>query len=267
MKKLGLIFGLLFLVACSGTETEADVMTLTTCQNDQRVITIESNEDEIVRFTINIMLSRAEFNTDFLQDADISDDDIRSVFLEFNQLEEGITFRLARLTAEYAMIEMSYDYGRISPTELAQMWDVESFDTITLEAVTASLENGNMNCVVEDVAHSERAELETQVFAPAPLQTAPTVAPTIAATLPPTEAPTEPTPTVGVINSNWINFMRHPGWVEADIILSLHIEDVVTIIDYYYNDDWASVEVETTAFSEIPQILQGFVLRAYIDPQ
>ena len=265
MKKLSLLFALLFLVACNGEEASDE--TITTCRDGERVVIIEGFEEEIVRFTVSITLTRSEFNADFLQGAEVNDEDIRMLFSDVNQLDEGITFRLARLTGEYAVIEMTYDYGMIPSDELAQMWGVPNFeDAITLSAVIASLENGSMQCEIVAVAHEEGTEaLEEETAAPTePLTEAPTE--------PETEAETEPEvvlPTIGFINSDWVNFMRHPGFAEIDIIITLFADDQVTIVDLYYNDYWASVAFETDVFSEVGALdtLHGFVLREFINAQ
>ncbi|MCL1990082.1 MAG: hypothetical protein FWG67_04245 [Defluviitaleaceae bacterium] len=157
MKKLGMLFMSLFLVACSRIEGESIV----SCVDDATtVMRIEGYDDEILRWTVSTTSSRDEFEQEVLQGVPLSQMEIIHLFARYNQRNsDGILFQIAELNNAYIVMEVVYDYTLIPIETLNSMWHVEDFENdVTLSAAIAGLEEQGLICQVAELNGEAHAE-------------------------------------------------------------------------------------------------------------
>jgi len=153
MKKLSVLFALLFLVACSGIEGES----VTRCEDGAVVTIIEGYDDAIVRWSVRTTRERAEFDQEFAPDDHLSEDDFIELFAYYNDEGiQGISVGIIELNSEYVVIEVVYDYTVISNTHLSRMWGVDDFeDSITLSMAIAGFEENDIVCEMVNMDDEE----------------------------------------------------------------------------------------------------------------
>ena len=251
MKKLVTLLVLLFLTACGEQPVEPIGEIYMRCtpptgvlaNSGETVISVRGYNDEISLWTVRMTLPRDEFDQEFLQDIDLSDDEVHELFATYNQSEiEGITFQLAELNNDYVVLAMIYDYSTIASDHLNQIWGVGSFeDVVTFSSVIAGLEELGAVCAIMEIDEVDEDE---------------------------PDEPEEDLPTIGIINIDNVSFMRHPGSMDPhDVVLRFQEDYEVTILDLYYNDEWARVTFETDAITGFSYTFVGFVRRQFINAE
>jgi len=151
MKKLAILFVVLFLVACNGTEGES----ITKCVDGAIETIIEGYNDEIVRWIVRRTITRAEFDEEFSQDMYLTDDEIVDLFAQYSSIE-GISAQVIELSSNELVVEIIYDYTVIPVAELSRMWGVDDFeDSITLSLAITGLEEENIVCEVSTTPEEE----------------------------------------------------------------------------------------------------------------
>jgi len=140
MKKLVILFLLLFLAACNPHIGESRMV----CGGDS--IVIESYNDQIRRWTLQRQLTRDEFDAEFSQGMFLTDDEIHELFDQYHSIA-GISTQVVELNSNYLIIAIIYDYTVIPVSELSRMWGVDDFeDSITLSVAISALEEEDINC-------------------------------------------------------------------------------------------------------------------------
>lgn len=151
MKKLAILSLLLFLLACNSIEGESSV----SCHDGATLIRIEGYHDEIVHWTVQTTLTRAEFDETFSQGMYLTDHEIIDLFVQYQSVV-GITAQVIELESDDLVIEINYDYTVIPVAELSRIWGVEDFeDSITLSLAIIGLEEAGMVCEISSIMPDE----------------------------------------------------------------------------------------------------------------
>ena len=163
MKKFYVLLLLLFLVACDGMSGKSYITCVEVTEGlvgsgiGQTIITIQGNDEDILVWTVNTAVTRAEFEQEFLQEAYLSDDEIHELFERYSQsVVEGVTSHIDELTNDHVVITMIYDYSMISHNDLNFIWDVDDFENVvTLSSAISGLENQGAVCEIEMIELKE----------------------------------------------------------------------------------------------------------------
>lgn len=154
MKKLGFLTIILFLTACNRMTGS----TITTCFAidaglvgdgvGQTMLEIIGRDEEIIIWTVNTTLTRAEFDVEFLDGIYLSDEEIHDLFARYNaNVITGAMVLITELTSEIVTITKIYNYENINNEQLSLLWGVDDFsDAVTLSSAIEGLMEQGANC-------------------------------------------------------------------------------------------------------------------------
>ena len=164
MKKLSILVVLLFLAGCSDNMTG---VTQTTCVDlemslvrpgvGETVITIDGDGEDIMFWRVATTLTRAEFDTEFLQGLYLSDDEIHDLFTQYSpSTMQGVIVYVSELNDDYITITQVFDYAGMSLEDLNNLWNVDDFESdVTLSAAIEGLEENGAYCTIIEIEDTE----------------------------------------------------------------------------------------------------------------
>jgi len=156
MKKLFLFAIVVVLTGCSIPRTYAT----TTCISGTDVVTINSYHEEILLWEVWTTYDRAEFESLYLPDIYMTDNEIKEVFTRYsNFAQTGITVGIIDINADEVTVFRLYDYSRISSAVLEEMWGVDDFfEEINLSVAIAGFEELGVICEIVVTSGEENGD-------------------------------------------------------------------------------------------------------------
>lgn len=156
MKKIIALGFVLFLTACSGIEGA----TSTSCTDVENgvagagvgttTVVIESDYEQILQWNVHTSITRAELNSQFLNDVYMTDDEIHDLFATYSVSSmDGVQVVVSEINDDYVTLTQTYNYSLMLEEDLNFLWRVDNFSQdVTLSSAIAGLENQGATCEV-----------------------------------------------------------------------------------------------------------------------